>query len=73
MLDMEIEYKGFVAKISFSADTDSFFGEVENSSDVMVFHINNPGHALEALQETVDHYLAYTDPKKISLETLLET
>ncbi len=60
---MEVTYKGFVARICFSAETDSFFGEVENSIDVMVFHINNPGHAMEALQETVDRYLSFTGLK----------
>ncbi len=54
---MDIEYKGFIAKVSFSPDTDSFAGEVLNSTELLAFQVSNPAEASQALQMTVDSYL----------------
>jgi len=54
---LEIQYKGFNAKLIFSPETDTFSGEVLNTSELLAFQVSNPTDALSALQDTVDCYL----------------
>jgi predicted HicB family RNase H-like nuclease len=67
---VEIQYKGYIGKILFSADTTSFYGEVINSENLIAFQAPNPQSAIQAMQEAVDHYLTYMSPTEtLAVET----
>jgi predicted HicB family RNase H-like nuclease len=70
-LSLEINYKGFIGKVLFSADVDAFYGEVLNSHDLIVFQASHPHSIQEAMQNAVDCYLTYlADKEKFSSETI---
>lgn len=54
---VEIEYKGYVAKILFSPETDSFRGEVLGGEDLIAFHLSDPKEALVVMQQVIESYL----------------
>ena len=54
---MEIQYKGFSAKLIFSPETDTFNAEVLNVDDILAFQVSNPVDAFAAMQETIECYL----------------
>jgi predicted HicB family RNase H-like nuclease len=56
-IQLEIQYKGFNAKVIFSPETDTFNGEVLNTNDLLAFQVSSPEDALSAMQDTVDCYL----------------
>lgn len=58
---MEINYKGYVAKVFFSAEVDSFYGEVTNANDVIVFQAETMQSAIQAMQTAVENYLTLID------------
>lgn len=51
---MEIQYKGFIGKILFSADTCTFFGEVLNSKKLIVFMGSSIQEAEQAFKNAID-------------------
>ena len=55
---MEIQYKGFSAKLIFSSETDTFNAEVLNSDEVLAFQVSDPIDAFSAMQETIECYLS---------------
>lgn len=59
---MDIQYKGFIGKIFFSANASSFCGEVLNSDDLIAFQAPNTEAAIEAMQDAIDRYLRYSVP-----------
>lgn len=58
---MEIEYKGFVAKIFFSPEVGAFCGEILNLEDVITFQVAFLEDAMQIMQEAIEHYLFYLD------------
>jgi len=57
---LEIRYKGFIAKIFFSADVGMFYGEVLNADHLITFQALNLDEAKQILYEVIDHYLLST-------------
>ncbi len=56
---MELQYKGFIAKIFFSPEVGVFCGEVLNSDDVISFQVGDLQDAIYAMQQAIDHYLGH--------------
>jgi len=56
---LEIRHKGFTGKILFSKEAASFYGEVENSANLIAFQASTPQAAIEAMHIAVDQYLRY--------------
>jgi len=72
---MEISYKGFVARILYSADIGTFYGEILNAELLMVFQASTLQGCREAMHFTVDEYLSrgqvsILDKKTLDKETL---
>lgn len=63
---MEIQYKGFSAKLIFSPETDTFNAEVLNLADVLAFQVSNPVDAFSAMQETIECYLNQVAVKELA-------
>ena len=54
-----MQYKGYIAVLSFSEDDDTFIGEVANTQrDKMIFAGNTPKQLRKHFEETIDGYLA---------------
>lgn len=53
---LEIQYRGLMAKILFSHEAASFYGEVLNSDILIAFHASSVLEAVEAMQTAVDQY-----------------
>jgi predicted HicB family RNase H-like nuclease len=53
-----ISYKGFTAKIEFSADDNVFFGRILGVDDIVTFHGETVKELKAAMKETMDFYLA---------------
>ncbi|MBP6104459.1 MAG: hypothetical protein KBD23_04680 [Gammaproteobacteria bacterium] len=60
---MEIHYKQFRAKIYFSAETDSFYGEVLEVPWLVSFQAKDLQEARVLMIEAIEHYLV---PRPIS-------
>ena len=56
---MELQYKGFIAKIFFVPKVDAFCGEVLNSKDLISFQVDDLQDANYAMQQAIDHYLEH--------------
>ncbi len=54
-----LEYKGYVAKVEFDDEDDVFHGEVINLQDVITFQGQTVAELRQALQESVEVYLAF--------------
>ncbi len=54
---MDIEYKGYLAKVFFSGDVGLFYGEILNTRDLLCFQAASLQEAINGLQQTVDRYL----------------
>jgi predicted HicB family RNase H-like nuclease len=54
-----MEYKGYLAKVEFDDEADSFYGEVINLRDVITFQGETVAELKQAFQESVEDYLAY--------------
>ncbi len=52
-----LNYKGFVARIEFSADDNIFFGRVLGIDDIVTFHAETVNELNNEMKETVDFYL----------------
>jgi predicted HicB family RNase H-like nuclease len=52
-----IKYKGFTAKIEFSADDNVFFGRLLGVDDIVSFHAENVEDLNKEMKETVDFYI----------------
>jgi len=56
-MDNTISYKGFKAKIEFSADDNVFFGRLLGMRDIVTFHGMTVKELRAAMKETVEFYL----------------
>jgi len=56
---VELQYKGFIARIFFSPDVGTFCGEVLNSIDLISFQVENLQEAIQVMQQAIDNYLEY--------------
>lgn len=54
---MEIQYKGFVGKILYSAEADVFYGEILNFTPLLVFQASSLQGCQEAMYFAVEDYL----------------
>jgi len=54
-----MEYKGYVAKVEFDDEADSFHGEIINLRDVITFQGQTVDELRQAFQESVEDYLAF--------------
>lgn len=59
MINNCIEYKGYMAKVEFSAEDDLLVGKVVGINDSLSFHGETAKEMKEALKETIDGYLAF--------------
>lgn len=57
MVNNPIEYKGYQAKIEFSAEDSTLFGTVINTNDKIIFEVDNPEKVMSILKEVIDSYL----------------
>jgi predicted HicB family RNase H-like nuclease len=65
---MEIHYREFVAQVYFSAETDLFFGEVQNSPTLISFQATHLADVNLALQDAVERYLEYLGVDRLQLK-----
>lgn len=54
-----MQYKGYLANVEFDDQANSFHGEVVNIRDVITFQGQSVDELHQALQESVDDYLAF--------------
>lgn len=54
-----MEYKGYLARVSFDETFNRFHGEVINIRDVITFQGQSVPELRQALQESVEDYLAF--------------
>lgn len=52
-----LEYKGYKAKIEFSADDNVFFGHLIGIDDIVSFHGENVKELKKAFKESVDFHI----------------
>ncbi len=52
-----LTYKGFSAKIEFSADDNVFFGRLSGIRDIVTFHGETVEELKESMRESVDFYV----------------
>ncbi len=57
MMNNTLKYKGFVAKVEFSADDEVFVGRVLGINDIIVFHGKNVAELKKELKESIEFYL----------------
>lgn len=56
---MEIQYKGYSAKIFYLADVDIFYGEILNCDELIVFLGSTVASCIEAIHSLIDSHLTY--------------
>lgn len=56
---MELQYKGFIARIFFSPEVGAFCGEVINAKDLISFQVEDIQEAIQVMQQAIDNYLEY--------------
>jgi predicted HicB family RNase H-like nuclease len=54
-----MEYKGYIAKVELDNEAEIFHGEVINLRDVITFQGTSVAELQQALQESVEDYLAF--------------
>ncbi len=69
---MELRYKQFCATIHFSAETDSFYGEVLAIPELIAFQAKDLAEARILMREAVDRYLNYLETSSLVLSGMLE-
>jgi predicted HicB family RNase H-like nuclease len=52
-----LTYKGFTAKVEFSADDNVFFGRLLGMTDIVTFHGETVEELKDSMRETVDFYV----------------
>jgi predicted HicB family RNase H-like nuclease len=52
-----LTYKGFTAKVEFSADDNVFFGRLLGTKDIVTFHAETVEELKDSMRETVDFYI----------------
>ncbi len=52
-----LSYKGFTARIEFSADDNVFFGRLLGISDIVAFHGESVEELKDSMRETVDSHI----------------
>lgn len=58
-----LSYKGFTARIEFSADDNVFFGRVLGVDEIVGFHGETVKELKSSMKETVDFYLEVCEKK----------
>ena len=54
-----MEYKGYVGKVEFDDEANSFHGEVINTRDVITFQGQSADEIRQAFQDSIDDYLEF--------------
>ncbi len=62
---MELRYKQFCATIHFSAETDSFYGEISAIPPLIAFQAKDLEEAKLLLKEGVERYLSYVEASSL--------
>lgn len=57
MMSNRVEYKGYFAKIEFSAEDGLLYGKIEGINDLVVFESETIGGVQQSFEEAVDDYL----------------
>lgn len=52
-----MNYRGFTAKIEFSADDNVFFGRLLGTKDIVAFHGETVEELKDSMRESVDFYI----------------
>lgn len=52
-----LSYKGFTARVEFSADDNVFFGRILGIDDIVTFHAENVKDLHDEMRGTIDFYL----------------
>lgn len=65
---MEIHYREFVAQVYFSAETDLFFGEVQNSPILIAFQSTHLADVGLAMQDAIERYLEYLEVDRLQIK-----
>ncbi|MCL2810709.1 MAG: type II toxin-antitoxin system HicB family antitoxin [Clostridia bacterium] len=58
-----LEYKGYVAKVEYSAEDHVLFGRVEGICDLVTFESGSIDDIESEFQKSVDEYLAFCEEK----------
>lgn len=56
-MNNKLTYKGFTAKIEFSADDNVFFGRLLGTKDIVGFHGETVEELKDAMRQSVDFYI----------------
>lgn len=54
-----LEYKGYLAKIEIDSDTNTLYGSLTNTRDVITFSAQTVAEVRQAFQDSVEDYLAW--------------
>ena len=60
-----MEYKGYIAKVEFDDEDNSFHGEITNLRDVVTFQAQTTDELKHAFQGSVDDYLSFVRETEI--------
>jgi len=58
-----LTYKGFTARVEFSADDEVFFGRVLGIDDVVTFHADTVGELKTSMADMIDFYIETCEKK----------
>ena len=56
---VELQYKGFIARLCFSPEAGTFYGEVINARDLISFQVEDLQEAKQVMRQAIDNYLKY--------------
>ena len=56
-MNNKLTYKGFTAKVEFSADDNVFFGRLLGMGDIIAFHGETVEELKDSMRETVEFYI----------------
>ena len=56
-----LEYKGYQGKVTFHADRQDYFGQIDGITDLVTFEADNPQDIEREFHNAVDDYLSFCD------------
>jgi predicted HicB family RNase H-like nuclease len=63
-----LNYKDYIASVSYSAEDEVFYGRIEHINDLITFESDDAHRLKQAFHEAVDDYLAFCKEKGLEPE-----
>ena len=65
-----IQYKGYIAQVEYNVPAGRFMGRVVNARDAITFGAHDRRELLQALQDSIEAYLAFCPERDEPIATL---